>query len=491
MAINNLLVVTNPSNWKIRCESVEVVSAKEYLAREQYHSYRSANVFNLCRSYAYQSLGYYVSLLAEARGHRPVPSVATISDFRSLDVVRSFAEDIAEVIKSALSKIEEKEYTLPIIFGQALQPEMKAIAQQLYRLFPAPLLRAQFIKKNGGWQLDSVSPMSLNALPEGDRERIEQLAQNYFSQPRIYKPQKSRYLYDLAIVVNPNEKEPPSNPKALKKIEEAAHEVGFYVEQITTADIGRINEFDAVFIRETTAVNKPIYKLSRLAYAEGLVVIDDPWSILRSTNKVYLAESLAKAKIPMPKSWILTREDLRSERLAAIALPCVLKQPDGAFSQGVHKANTPEELQSRLAELLKSSEMVVAQAFMPSDFDWRIGILDGQPFYACKYFMAGGHWQIYNWEGKNEDERVGNVETLHTEFVPKNVLQTAVKAAKLIGNGLYGVDLKQIDNQVYVIEVNDNPSLDSGVEDLALGAELYRRIARSFRRRIELDRGLL
>ena len=45
-----------------------------------------------------------------------------------------------------------------------------------------------------------------------------------------------------------------------------------------------------------------------------------------------------------------------------------------------------------------------------------------------------------------------------------------------MGNGLYGVDLKQSGDQVVVIEVNDNPNVDAGVEDLWLGEDLYRQI---------------
>jgi glutathione synthase/RimK-type ligase-like ATP-grasp enzyme len=42
-----------------------------------------------------------------------------------------------------------------------------------------------------------------------------------------------------------------------------------------------------------------------------------------------------------------------------------------------------------------------------------------------------------------------------------------------------------VGKEVMVIEVNDNPSIEAGIEDKMLGLELYRRIARSFRRRVE------
>src|SRR5690606_39811559 len=67
-----------------------------------------------------------------------------------------------------------------------------------------------------------------------------------------------------------------------------------------------------------------------------------------------------------------------------------------------------------------------------------------------------------------------------TYEVPKAVINTAIKAASMIGKGLYGVDLKQLKDRVVVIEVNDNPSIDAGVEDEFIGDELYHMILQEF-----------
>ena len=76
--------------------------------------------------------------------------------------------------------------------------------------------------------------------------------------------------------------------------------------------------------------------------------------------------------------------------------PLVLKIPDGSFSIGVKKAKDREELKLLLADFLKKSALVLIQKFLPTDFDWRIGVLEGQALYACKYYMSRGHWQIYD-----------------------------------------------------------------------------------------------
>ena len=72
--------------------------------------------------------------------------------------------------------------------------------------------------------------------------------------------------------------------------------------------------------------------------------------------------------------------------------------------------------------------------------------------------------------------------------VPAKVLKVALKAARLMGNGLYGVDLKQSGDRVVVVEVNDNPNVDSGVEDKWLGDDLYRQVMLEFLRRMEARR---
>lgn len=94
-----------------------------------------------------------------------------------------------------------------------------------------------------------------------------------------------------------------------------------------------------------------------------------------------------------------------------------------------------------LKVLFDKSSILLAQEFTPTDFDWRIGILNGEPLYACKYYMAKGHWQIYCHYASGRS-RCGLVETIPIYQVPRKVLDTALRAASFIGKGLYGVDLK-------------------------------------------------
>lgn len=89
-----------------------------------------------------------------------------------------------------------------------------------------------------------------------------------------------------------------------------------------------------------------------------------------------------------------------------------------------------------------------------------------------------------DWENKG-NVRFGKFETLPVELAPPQLIKTALNATGLIGNGLYGVDIKQIEKKFYVIEVNDNPSIDTGVEDAVVKDKLYSRIMEIFLRKIQ------
>jgi glutathione synthase/RimK-type ligase-like ATP-grasp enzyme len=169
-----------------------------------------------------------------------------------------------------------------------------------------------------------------------------------------------------------------------------------------------------------------------------------------------------------------------------LGLPCILKQPDSAFSAGVKKVEDEEQLEKTVTKLLSNSDLIVAQEFLPTDFDWRIGICDRRPLYACRYYMARRHWQIIKRDESGNTNDEGRVDTLSIGEAPDDVVKTALKAANLIGDGLYGVDMKEIGQKCYVIEVNDNPSIDAGYEDTVLKDALYREIMGVFLKRIEM-----
>jgi len=481
----SLIVVDNPKHWPFDIPGVEVVDARTYLTHQEYGEIRGVKVFNLCRSYRYQSVGYYVTLLAAARGHKPLPSIATVQDLKTQSVIRSVSEELDELVQKSLATIQSKRFPFSIYFGRNLARRYDRLAWHLFSLFPAPLLRAQFVR-NDKWQLRTVRAISTDEVPESHRLFLLQAATDYFAGRRARPPKRFTAKYDVAILVDPSEQTPPSDEAAIKRFIKAGEGMGLRVEVIERDDYPRVAEYDGLFIRATTAVDHHTYRFARRAAVEGLVVIDDPESIIRCTNKVFLAELLARHRIPTPKTMVIHRDNVQNI-VKELGLPCVLKQPDSSFSRGVVKVDSEATLSEQVENFLSDSELVIAQEFLPTPFDWRIGVLDGKPLYACQYFMARGHWQIYKHVVSGAPKE-GDFKTLPVELAPRRLTRTALKAANLIGNGLYGVDLKEIGDECYVIEVNDNPSIESGVEDQVLREELHQRIMSVFLRRIELKK---
>jgi hypothetical protein len=67
----------------------------------------------LGRSYNYQTQAYYCALLAEARGHRVLPSVETMLDLRSRAHYEHTVPELEEALESLLNGLTAAELTDP------------------------------------------------------------------------------------------------------------------------------------------------------------------------------------------------------------------------------------------------------------------------------------------------------------------------------------------------------------------------------------------
>jgi len=487
----HILLVEQQGDWKPGYPNMPVVTARDYLAGGELAAKRDLRVINLCRSYRYLSVGYYCSLLAEARGHKVIPSVRTMQELSSRELYTLATEELDALAQRLLARrktnaLVPTAYELTICFGHCDVKELQSLARRIFETFRCPLLKVEF-RLNGTWRIGAIKALPLTSVaPEGEAQlfaAMEVYLSRRWRQPRA----RLSYRYDLAILYDPDEDLPPSDAKALSRFVKAGKALGVNVELIQRKDYSRLAEYDALFIRETTRIGHHTFRFAKKADSEGLVVIDDPDSILRCTNKVYLAELLAAHRIPRPKTLVLRKENLLDAE-AQIGYPVVLKIPEGSFSRGVFKAEDRPGLTRIATKLFKESDLILAQEYLYTPFDWRIGVLGRKPFYACKYLMTRDHWQIVKHEADGGHEE-GGFETLALESVPPAVLKTALRAADLIGDGLYGVDLKETPAGPVVIEVNDNPSLDADVEDKILGDQLYSQLIAEFVARLDRRRG--
>ncbi len=484
--MKSVVVVENTKRWPLDVEGAEVTSAREFLTEPRFADLKRAAVFNLCRNYAYQSMGYYVSLLAEARGLRPYPPVVTLQGMQEDALVRLVGEELDDLVQRALAPLKGDDFTLSVYFGRNLAARYDRLSRALFNEFPLPFLRARFERVGDEWRLVRIRPIATAEIPDGHREFVLEQAERFFARAHPSAKPRPAYRFDVAILWSEEDEFAPSDRRAIQLFQKAFQDEDMGTEILEADEIGRLARFDALFIRENTGVQNHTYRFALRAAAEGLVVVDHPDTITRCSNKVFQHETFRRRKIPTPDT-LLVHEGNVGEVEAAVGFPCVLKKPDGTFSRGVSKVESAEELRELLPGLLEQSSLVVAQAFTPSKFDWRIGILGGRPLWAARYHMVPGHWQIARRHGSGT--RYGDVEAVPVEEVPDEVVDVALRAAAPMGTGLFGVDLKQHeDGRLAVVEVNDNPNVEAGYEDGILGEELYREVARWFRARLE-ERG--
>jgi glutathione synthase/RimK-type ligase-like ATP-grasp enzyme len=481
MELMRTVIVTDRQQDWFEIPNAAVHTARHYLSEGESGLDGGVRMLNFCRTGRYQGRGYYVSLLAEARGQRPLPDVKTVEDLKSDAHVQALASHFEPMVLETLRHDESDHFELDVYLGKDPAQRHQALAEQLFAKVRAPLLRVLFRRADGQWRLDAVQAIGLLDVPSQDRAFLLDSVKAFVAQGDTPQPQRSgRDQPRLAILHDPDEPHKPSNDGALQRLVQAAPLVGLEAELIGPGDMERLAEFDALFNRASPEVNGFVYEFVRRAESLGMPVVDDPESILRCLNKVYMHELMNRHRIPTPKTLTVHRGNI-DQVVPTLGLPCVLKLPDSGFGLDVVKIESEEELRREAERFSKVSELFIAQEWLPTGFDWRVGIYDGRPLFVAKYFMAPGHWKIINAE---EGMKEGKTQAMAIGEAPEQVIAMALRAANLIGRGLYGVDLKQVDGRVYLIEVNCNPNLDAGNEDQVLGEALYREICGVFARRI-------
>jgi len=463
----------------------KVITTRDYLARASLFQGARPKIVNLARSFAYQSRGYYCSLLAEARGHRIIPSTETMIDLGARQLYAQALPELDDALAKALATPADK--TVPsrvlVFFGTVQDRRFDRFARLLFDWFRCPVLEVTIdngerpeIRKLASVPVTRLSAEELSVFHEALHSHTR----------REWRSRKDRVppRYSFAALYNPAEELPPSDWASLKHWARVAEKLGVEVEPITRRDLARLAEFDALFIRETTSLQNHTYRFARRAVQEGMPVIDDPISMIRCTNKIYLHELMTGNGIAVPPTVIVAGKHDLTRAADEFGFPMVLKVPDSSFSRGVKKVDSAAALAALAKEWFEETDLLLAQAFMPTSFDWRVGVLGGKPLFVCQYKMAKRHWQIvkHRADGKASE---GGWFTPSLGEAPPAVIDTGLRAAQLIGDGLYGVDLKETADGLFVVEVNDNPNVDHGVEDQAEKDQVWIELTRWFIDRLQ------
>ncbi|MEM3458287.1 MAG: RimK family alpha-L-glutamate ligase [Candidatus Bathyarchaeia archaeon] len=271
----------------------------------------------------------------------------------------------------------------------------------------------------------------------------------------------------------------PKEAKALENFKFTAEKLGHNFNFMFRENLLEIPKYDAVFIRATTDPLFTAYIVSKTAWENGLRVVDDPKSIQICGNKIHLYSLFEKYDVPRIPTIIVNKDDFHHKRILEIfrtfGRPVVVKAPYTSFSRYVEKVACETSFREVAKRFFRKSDVLAVQKFTPTAFDWRVGVLNGEVLYICKYMVPKGRWK-HGAKRRGKPSFVwGRTVSLKKENAPVGLKETALKACRVVGNGLYGVDIKEVDGNYLVVEVNDNPSIYAGQEDLR-NKDVYEKI---------------
>ena len=374
-----MIVVDRLTDLPTAVAGYPAMTAKDYIMQPRATRRTVPKILNLSRSYGYQTLGYYCSLLAEARGHKVVPTVTTVLELtRRTSYVYALAE-LEDTLNRTIRRLADPptaSFRLLVCLGQVDDARFARSAGSCSTGSAARSSRCSSRPARAG--VRKLAPLAITELGDAGKAQLGTAIQAHVSQPWKSPRAKALPRFTLGVLLDPRRRCPlPTSPRSA--ISSASPRAGLGVEVIGKKDFDRIAEFDALWIRENTNIDHHTFRFAKRAEQEGLPVIDDPNSIIRCTNKVYLAELLNGNGVATPKTVIISSVKDLDALQAQLSYPMVLKIPDGSFSRGA-KVGDRAELERMVRGMLEDSDLILAQEFMYTAYDWRLGVLDGELF---------------------------------------------------------------------------------------------------------------
>ncbi|UBO74323.1 RimK family protein [Aeromonas rivuli] len=471
--MSTYVIVEEPGDWP--CHGDYLLTARSYLQHGLPTTGGRGRIINLCRSLDHLSAGYYCSLLAQARGHHCLPGLQAISVLQP----QQPPAKLWRKLQGWLAQQNEDRIRVRAIFGQCEQEALAGLARYYYGLSQLPLQELTLKRGRHGWSVRQQQSLSPLALGEGERALMLSHVQSLVGD----RAEPSTPRYQLAILADPGDGRASSDELALARFIRAAAVQGIHAEILAPNAIERLPEFDSLWLRSETAVGHYTFEFARRAEQLKMPVIDSSRAILACSNKLYLYELMVRSGVAMPPTMVVTRRGRHQveELVQRLGLPLMVKIPDGAQGRDLAMASDEPQLARLLEEGLSRSALLLVQSRIPAEFDWRIGFLDGSPLFACRRYRPEPGNRIRR---RKHPLDMSRIEAIAMNEVPERVLQMARRAVHQLGNGLFGVDLRQQGQGCVLLEIIDNPWIRGDIEDKE-APDLYDRLALAFRERLE------
>ena len=189
--VMQIIVTEEVDRWEFNDVGCPVIDVDDYLAAATYFSLKNVQVINLCKHYSYSSVGYYCSLLAEARRHRVIPSVKSILDLSTKAMYSLDAVNLDVEVQKAFKKYSGKDSLckITVMFGRCEEPGFSSLARRLFETFPYPLLQISF-KKLDQWRITSIRPLDLQRLQRDEKPVFFDALKHYLS--KRWRAQKKK-----------------------------------------------------------------------------------------------------------------------------------------------------------------------------------------------------------------------------------------------------------------------------------------------------------
>lgn len=247
--------------------------------------------------------------------------------------------------------------------------------------------------------------------------------------------------------------------------------------RLTTRDIG---EYGVLFFR-TTGKHRESVDLILDAAGEnirkGKMVVVDPILIKRTTSatlKAWQMLALSRAGIEVPRTVYGSLFYLRDEGIKEFGFPVVIKGSGGNRGERVFRVDNRDELEELMLNL-RTMEVSQGKRFMMQEYienkgDFRVLVLGNEVLGVMK------RSRVDEREFRNNFSVGGKVEVVE---VPDEVKRLAVRAAKICGIWVAGVDVVLRDGdweRPVVWEVNKGPQFSGFMK--ATGIDVPRKMVK-------------
>jgi ribosomal protein S6--L-glutamate ligase len=188
----------------------------------------------------------------------------------------------------------------------------------------------------------------------------------------------------------------------------------------------------------------------------GTYVLNESTGIDRSRDKLRSLQLLASAGVGMPvTSYAHATQDIEGVLEIVGGTPVVVKLLEGTQGLGVVLAETKKAAESVIGAFRQLDANILVQEFIKESkgADVRAFVIGGRVVASMKRQGAPG-------EFRSNLHRGGNAAEIK---LTRGERATAVKAARVMGLNVAGVDLLQSERGPLVLEVNSSPGLE-GIE---------------------------